>query len=176
MYNSRARAAFRSVQPFVNLEAAQNLGVAMDQTFEESFLWSELHRVDTLWNIDKHRRLTLMAWWPDLIHWSSNGPSNRQAFPGDGTLADGSILLYIEGADDGQSDELRHEFNLVLTDDPAFSAAMESPTMSSMYWSSGASTSSIWLSSPEYSRSCRRQKRTPNGDSSWAERQVWHCS
>ncbi len=62
-----------------------------------------------------------MAWWPDLIHWSSNGPSNRQAFTGDGTLADGSILLYIEGADEGQGDELRHEFNLVLTDDPAFS-------------------------------------------------------
>jgi hypothetical protein len=121
LYDSRARAAFRSVQPFVNLEAAQNLGVALDQIFEESFLWSELHRLDALWNIDKHRRLTLMAWWPDLIHWSSNGPSNRQAFPGDGTLADGSILLYIEGADEGQSDELRHEFNLVLTDDPAFS-------------------------------------------------------
>ena len=27
----------------------------------------------------------------------------------------------IEGADEGQRDELRHEFNLVLTDDPAFS-------------------------------------------------------
>jgi hypothetical protein len=121
LYNSQARAAFRSVQPFVNLEAAQNLGVALDRTFEESFLWSELHRLDTLWNIDKHRRLTLMAWWPDLIHWSSNGPSNRQAFPGDGTLTDGSVLLYIEGADEGQGDELRHEFNLVLTDDPAFS-------------------------------------------------------
>jgi hypothetical protein len=121
LYDSRARAAFRSVQPFVNLEAAQNLGAALDRTFEETFLWSELHRLDTLWNIDKHRRLTLMAWWPDLIHWSSNGPSNRQAFPGDGTLTDGSILLYIEGADEGQGDELRHEFNLVLTDDPAFS-------------------------------------------------------
>jgi hypothetical protein len=121
LYHSQARAAFRSVQPFVNLEAAQNVGVALDRTFEESFRWSELHRLDTLWNIDKHRRLTLTAWWPDLIYWSSNGPSNRQAFPGDGTLADGSILLYIEGADEGQGDELCHEFNLVLTDDPAFS-------------------------------------------------------
>jgi hypothetical protein len=120
LYNSQARAALRSVQPFVNLEAAQNVGVAQDQTFEESFLWSELHRLDTLWNIDKHRRLTLMAWWPDLIHWSSNGPSNRKAFPGDGTLADGSVLLYIEGADEDQGDEIRHRFNLVLTDDPAF--------------------------------------------------------
>jgi hypothetical protein len=62
-----------------------------------------------------------MAWWPNLIYWGSDGPSNRRAFPGDGALANGSILLYIEGADEGQGDELSHDFNLVLTDDPAFS-------------------------------------------------------
>ena len=118
LYDSRARAALRSAQPFVNLEEAHKLGVALDETFDETFHWSELHRLDTLWNIDKHRRLALMAWWPDIIYWGSNGPSNRRAFPGDGTFADGSILLYIEGADEGQSDELSHKFNLALTDDP----------------------------------------------------------
>ena len=121
LYDSQARAALRSVQPFVNLEEAHKVGVALDRSFEETFHWSELHRLDTLWNIDKHRRLTLMAWWPDLIYWGSDGPSNRRASPGDGTLVDGSILLYIEGADEGQDDKLSHEFNLVLTDDPAFS-------------------------------------------------------
>jgi hypothetical protein len=121
LYDRRARTALRSVQPFVNLEQAHRLGVALDRSFDETFRWSELHRLDTLWNIDKHRRLTLMAWWPDLIYWGSNGPSNRRALPGDGTLANGSILLHIEGTDEGQSDELRHEFNLVLTDDPAAS-------------------------------------------------------
>ena len=93
----------------------------MDRSFNETFRWSELHRLDILWNIDKHRRLTLMAWWPDLIYWGSNGPSNRRTLPGDGTLANGSIFLYIEGTDEGQGDELSHEFNLVLTDDPAAS-------------------------------------------------------
>jgi hypothetical protein len=121
LYDRRGRAALRSVQPFVNLEAAHRLGVAVDRSFEETFRWSELYRLDTLWNIDKHRRLTLMAWWPDLIYWGSNGPSNRRALPGDGTLANGSILLYIEGTNEGQGDELGHEFNLVLTDDPAAS-------------------------------------------------------
>jgi len=119
LYDRRARAALRSVQPFVNLEAAHRLGVALDRSFEETFRWSELHRLDTLWNIDKHRRLTLMAWRPDLIYWGSNGPSNRRALPGEGTLANGSILVYIEGSDEGQSDKLNYEFNLVLTDDPA---------------------------------------------------------
>lgn len=125
LYDGRARAAFRSVQPFVNLEQAQSVGVALHESFDEAFRWDALHRLDTLWNLDKHRRLTIMAWWPDLIHWSSNGPSNRRALPGDGTLTNGSILLYIEGADDAQGNELRHEFNLVLTDDPAFSSGHE---------------------------------------------------
>jgi hypothetical protein len=61
LYDSRARAAFRSVQPFVNLEEMQKLGVAQDRTFEEEFRWNELYRLDTLWNIDKHRRLAMMA-------------------------------------------------------------------------------------------------------------------
>jgi hypothetical protein len=121
LYDRQARTALRSVQPFVNLEEAHKLGVALNRSFHGTFRWSELHRLDTLWNIDKHRRLTLMAWWPDLIYWGSNGPSNRRALPGDGTLANGSILLYIEGTDEGQSDKLSHEFNLVLTDDPAAS-------------------------------------------------------
>lgn len=114
LYDHRARAAFRSVQPFEYVEQAHRLGIALDRSLDETFRWSELHRLGALWNIDKHRRLTLMAWWPDLIYWGSNRPSNRRALPGDGTLANGSILLYIEGTDEGQGDELSHEFNLVV--------------------------------------------------------------
>jgi hypothetical protein len=121
LYDRRGRVALRSVQPFVNLEEAHRLGIALDRSFEETARWSELHRLDILWNIDKHRRLTLITWRPDFVYWGSNGPSNRRALPGDGTLANDSILLYIEGTDEGQSDKLSHEFNLVLTDDPAAS-------------------------------------------------------
>jgi hypothetical protein len=120
LYGDRGRAALRAVQPFVNLEQAHLAGVGQERTFEEEFGWSLLHRLDALWNLDKHRRLTLTAWWPDLFYWMSNGPSPRTATPGDGTMADGSILLYIEGPDDGQPFELQHEFHLALTDDPAF--------------------------------------------------------
>lgn len=121
LYDDRSFKAFRSVQPFVNLEEAHRIGVALDRRFEEEFKWSELHRLNITWNIDKHRRLSLMTWWPNLIYWSSDGESNRQAFPGDGTLANGSILLYIEGADEGQGDRISNEFVLILSDDPAFS-------------------------------------------------------
>ena len=120
LYDDRARAAFRAVQPFVNLEQAHLLGISLDRSFAEDFRWDLLHRLDELWNLDKHRRLTLMAWWPELFYWSSNGPSQRTALPGDGTFADGSVLLYIEGSGGSHESELQHEFKLVLTDDPAF--------------------------------------------------------
>jgi hypothetical protein len=120
LYDDRARAAFRVVQPFVNLEQAHVLGVGLERSFPEEFRWSQLHRLDALWNLDKHRRLTLMAWWPELFYWTSNGPTRRTALPGDGTFADGSVALYIEGFDDIDGSELQHEFKLVLTDDPAF--------------------------------------------------------
>lgn len=81
--------------------------------------WDELTRLGAVWNIDKHWRLAVTAWWPDIIHWGSNGESQRNASRGDGTVADGSMLLYIDGSDEGQGDELSYEFNLVLTDDPA---------------------------------------------------------
>lgn len=109
LYDDRARAAFRAVQPFIDLEHAHQLGVGLDRTYPEEFRWALLHRLDALWNLDKHRRLTLMVWWPDLFYWTSNGPTQRTAIPGDGTIADGSILLYIEGSDDGYTSELRHE-------------------------------------------------------------------
>jgi hypothetical protein len=40
LYDSRAHIAFRSIQPSVNLKAAQKLGVALDQSFEEAFRWN----------------------------------------------------------------------------------------------------------------------------------------
>jgi hypothetical protein len=118
-YTSRGQAALRSEQPFVIVERSHKLGVALHERYDENFRWSCLHRLDKLWNVDKHRRLTLMAWWLDLLWWGSNGPSNRRVWPGEG-VRDGAILFYLKGKDEGNSD-VQHEFNLVLTDDPAYS-------------------------------------------------------
>jgi hypothetical protein len=121
LYSDKAKSALRAAQPFVHLEQAIALGVDHARGYGDEFNWSSLHRLDKLWNVDKHRRLTVTAWWPDMIWWSSNGPSNRRAFRGDGTLEDGSVLIYTEGVDEGHGDRLNYDFNLVLTDDPAFS-------------------------------------------------------
>jgi hypothetical protein len=77
-----------------------------------------LHRLAHLSNLDKHRRLTVLAWWPDLVYWMSDGPSNRRWLGGDGTFRDGSVLGYMVGKDPGADDRVFHEFNLVLADDP----------------------------------------------------------
>ncbi len=81
-----------------------------------------LHRLAHLSNLDKHRRLTVLAWWPDLVYWMSNGPSNRRWVGGDGTFTDGSVLGYMIGKDVDAGDRLFHEFNLVLADDPVHDA------------------------------------------------------
>jgi hypothetical protein len=92
LYGARARAAFRSVQPFRIHEEAILLGVQVTETYEQEYRWSELYRLTQLSNLDKHRRLTLVAWWPDLVYWMSNGPSKRRWLGGDGTSTDGSVL------------------------------------------------------------------------------------
>jgi hypothetical protein len=125
LYDARAKQALRAIQPFVNLEEAKKLGIASERTFEEEARFSLLHRLNKMWNIDKHRRLALMAWWPDMVYWTSNGPSKRKMYPGDGTLENRSILYYMEGADE-EGSEVVNEFNLTITDDPGFSR--EHPT------------------------------------------------
>ncbi|MGH3462804.1 MAG: hypothetical protein ACRDP9_15185 [Kribbellaceae bacterium] len=120
LYGDKAIRAFRSVQPFAILEQAKKHGVALDEPYDDGFRNSSLYRLDRLWNIDKHRRLTVMAWWLDIIYWGSDGDSKRRASRGDGTMAHNSILFYIEGTDEGMGSEVSHKFNLVLKDDPAF--------------------------------------------------------
>lgn len=75
-------------------------------------------RLHALNVIDKHRRLAVAAWWPDLLYWTGSTDSERHLRPGDGTLEDNSVLCYMVG-DDPKGSDLRHEFQLVLTDDPS---------------------------------------------------------
>jgi hypothetical protein len=121
LYDDRAQRAFRTVRPFFHHEMARQHGGLLDRPYEETARWHDLYRLDRLWNIDKHRRLAVVRLWPDdLIYWGSNGPSNRRLLRGDGTVADCSILFYIEGRDEGMADHVHCTFNLALKDDPGF--------------------------------------------------------
>ncbi|GAA2638286.1 hypothetical protein SMC26_22845 [Actinomadura fulvescens] len=107
LYDERARKAFWAVQPFF-IELAREYGVDVEVDYDERWAFAPLPRLNNVWNLDKHRRLALMAWWPHLLWWGSNGPTNRRMLPGDGTLADGSVLICIEGQDEGQGTEISH--------------------------------------------------------------------
>jgi hypothetical protein len=120
LYNDVTLQAFRFVQPFFMVEQMQQYGSEPAPTFEDFARFDPLYGLHTLWNIDKHRRLALMAWWPDLIYWGSTGPTERRFIPGDGTCKDGSILYYTEGGNAQVDGEMMHQFSLALTDAPAF--------------------------------------------------------
>jgi hypothetical protein len=79
---------------------------------------SSLFAINHLSNLDKHRRLTVMAWWPAVVSWTADGESNRSFEAGDGTYEDGSIVGYVTGTDDGQPDDVNFEFGLTLADLP----------------------------------------------------------
>jgi hypothetical protein len=53
----------------------------------------------------------------------SNVSSKRRWLEGDGTFTDGSVLGYMVGQDVDVGDEVFHDFNLVLADDPAHDAS-----------------------------------------------------
>lgn len=68
MFNAKARKALREQQPFAIAEHWEHATARERQKrYIEEFRWSGLPRLRHLHNIDKHRRLAVMAWWPDLL-------------------------------------------------------------------------------------------------------------
>jgi hypothetical protein len=115
------RDVIRFVQPFRWLEEAKHLDVesAHDLDYETDSRYNALTELRDMSNLDKHRRLALTAWRPNMVWWGSDGESNRRWIPGDGTFEDGSIIGYIVGTDEGGSDVV-YDFNLTLPDLPAY--------------------------------------------------------
>ena len=111
-FTDQAKDALRQAQPFINIEQVGGPDV-MEISYEDWSLLSELYRLHTMWNIDKHRRLTVVAWRPDLLWWGGDGV--QQLVDGEGTFTDDSVLLYAEG----RETEIHVEYKLVLIDDPA---------------------------------------------------------
>ena len=76
-------------------------------------------------NIDKHRRLPLLAWFPDLVYWFSDeeedGYQWRPQKMSPVKFVDGTLLGYLSNRSGSKLPraDLRHEMNLVIDDDPA---------------------------------------------------------
>lgn len=110
------RDILRSVQPFYGLEYLRSVGKANDLgSYADHSPFHGLSTMARVSNIDKHRRLAVTAWWPDIVSWGSDGVTHRRWLPGDGTFVDGSMVGYIVGSD-GSDNDVGHEFKLILAD------------------------------------------------------------
>ena len=107
------RDALRIAQPFYGLEYVQNLGHAGNLSHAEESPFHPLSTLALMSNHDKHRRLPVIALWPDIVHWGSDEPSSGRWHPGDGTFQHGSIVGYMVGDPGG---EVIYEFTLTFGD------------------------------------------------------------
>jgi hypothetical protein len=121
MYGDQERAALRCVQPFAFREEALAHGVDVQTSPEYEFLFDELHRLRTLSNLDKHRRLPLLVWYVDFLYWDNPAYSWRYSEPRMADLENTSLIGYLTGAGDGPArTEATFDVKLSLADDPAF--------------------------------------------------------
>lgn len=120
LYDDRARAALRAAQPFYwGTVVAADTEEEQQTRFQDEYEWSLLRRLRVLNNVDKHRRLASVSVgrWPSLIYFGSDEDDKTQFRWGHFPVEDDTILCYLVGPK-ARATELRHEFALVLTDDP----------------------------------------------------------
>jgi hypothetical protein len=119
IYDERARQAMRVVQSFRWAEMWEEVSdEERRRRYREEFEWSSIPRLRRMHNIDKHRRLPALAvGWPQMFWYSTNEGDQVGFRWGHLPFEDDTILCYLVGPQAAQT-ELRHDFALVLTDDP----------------------------------------------------------
>jgi hypothetical protein len=124
LYGDAERKALQCVQPFALTDEMRAIGVEPATDPKTDLLTDHAYGLNTLWNIDKHRRLPALAWAVEGPVW----------FSGDGTgcrwaqyaselapLDDGTVLGELHGPSLSGAPPLEANFtiDLVLPDDPS---------------------------------------------------------
>lgn len=118
LFGQREQQAISEMQPAALHDhlAAQGRTDLHDRSDEVEYdLLAVLQRLS---NIDKHRRLHIVTFWPDLIYWGSDGPSKRMWKWGTPPFTDGAILgrLFDDSEHPEPPPNLYHEIELRLTE------------------------------------------------------------
>jgi hypothetical protein len=121
LYGPREQRAMRDVQPGWLHDQLVAMGGTPARPRADEVPWDSLTLLQRLSNVDKHRTLHLVGWWPDLVYWGSNegDPEYRWRW-GRPPFEDGSVLGTLIG-DPGQpapTPELQHEMELRLFEPP----------------------------------------------------------
>lgn len=102
IYGETERLALRCVQPFVLGEEARSLGVEWSTPADQELLTDGAWALNTVWNIDKHRRLPELAWGRDeFFYWQGADQFSIEAWrvlvPPSSSLKDNQLILELRG-------------------------------------------------------------------------------
>lgn len=120
LFGDSDQLAFRVVQPFhtpksVTVRQADVLASAPG---------NHLNRLNRLSNIDKHRRLPIVTWFPRDTYWVDDGslPALQYRQVLQGAYGDGDVFAYLSAPSEETVPELAitHTMHLVIADDPAY--------------------------------------------------------
>jgi hypothetical protein len=95
LYGPQQQLALRCVQPFALTEEAARHGVIRTSTPEEDRDSDAIYRLHQISNIDKHRRLPLLAWFPDIVYWAGSEGQSYRWQPVAREFRDGTVLGYL---------------------------------------------------------------------------------
>jgi hypothetical protein len=119
MMDDGMRCVLHRVQPFYWLQNMKGLSEGANAlSYEEDSRFRPLTSVARLSNIDKHRRLTVTAWWPSLFYWTvgKNDSGDFQWRPnGVSPWSDGEIIGFVTGSG-SEPPKFVHEFDIVIID------------------------------------------------------------
>jgi hypothetical protein len=102
IYGETGRLALRGVQPFALGEEARSLGVEWSTPAEHELVTDGAWALNTVWNIDKHRRLPDLAWGRDkFFYWQGADQFSveqwRVLAPTGSFLEDNQLILELRG-------------------------------------------------------------------------------
>lgn len=121
--DDRVCCALHGVQPFYWLENMKMLNVEGTNaiTYEADSRFHPLTAIGRLSNIDKHRRLNIVAWWPRLIYWTQgkDGGGEYQWRPASAPpWSQDEIIGHMIGTGP-KPKHVFHDFNLAITGAPS---------------------------------------------------------
>ena len=126
IFGETERLALQCVQPFALGEEARSAGVEWSTPVDQELLTDGAWALNTVWNIDKHRRLPDLAWGRDkFFYWQGADQFSVQQWrvlvPPGSFLEDNQLIVELGAAQgNGRPDvKLMQEINLLLVDDPS---------------------------------------------------------
>ena len=126
MYGQQERDAIRCVQPFALHEELAALGTDPATSLADEYRINDLARLNRLSNLDKHRRLPLLAWYVDFVYFTRDVSGCAWSRPGPqpAGLQDNEVIGYLthQDADTDHSAALKVEVRLTLAEDPGYIA------------------------------------------------------